>query len=418
MIGFSRLEQKGNIGNQLFQIVSTIGIATENNQEYVFPKWKYSSYFKNSLPELGREGIREFKNVKEDSSIYQKFILTEGNYDLEGWLQSEKYFDINKAKYFLTFNESIIDSLKQKYSSALEKKTLLISIRRGDFVDHPDFYQLPFHYYLTALVEHFPDWREYSIFVFSDDIEYVKYHFDYADNFYFNDNLTVIEQLALSTLCENFIISNSTFSWWCAWLGEKENSKIVRPYYNFTPEMRKTSDDIDFFPRRWIRHKHENVQIKLMLRSLDIREKKYLYDYYSSYFDFIMSEESSAKVLINDIFLPPLVFYDAVSINRSSEILTKRNVYVSENKELKLLFNQFDFGLFSTIFKSSNTHKSEKVCEVDNEGTECKNVFVINYSGKVSNLKGNKFLLKKRIRKMKFKVKRMIKIMLRIKKKY
>jgi hypothetical protein len=39
MITYSNLGKKGDLGNQLFQIASIIGIAEKNHQEYCFPIW-------------------------------------------------------------------------------------------------------------------------------------------------------------------------------------------------------------------------------------------------------------------------------------------------------------------------------------------------------------------------------------------
>jgi hypothetical protein len=39
MITYSNLGKKGDLGNQLFQIASIIGIAENNHQEYCFPIW-------------------------------------------------------------------------------------------------------------------------------------------------------------------------------------------------------------------------------------------------------------------------------------------------------------------------------------------------------------------------------------------
>jgi hypothetical protein len=54
------------------------------------------------------------------------------------------------------------------------------------------------------------------------------------------------------SLCDHFIIANSTFSWWGAWLGEKEHSKVIKPNYHFGYEFGKLNDAKDFYPSRWL----------------------------------------------------------------------------------------------------------------------------------------------------------------------
>ena len=67
-------------------------------------------------------------------------------------------------------------------------------------------------------------------FVFStghDDIEWIK------ENYHFNANIQYVdldnpdyEELRLMKACKHFIISNSTFSWWAAFLA-RNKTKIV-----------------------------------------------------------------------------------------------------------------------------------------------------------------------------------------------
>lgn len=250
MITFSTLGKKGNLGNQMFQIASTSGIALKNNQNFSFPKWKYSLYFQKEFPEINKN--ENFKIVKEKSFNYNELKLENGNYDINGWLQTEKYFDMRNTRELFLFEEQFISSLLNKHEFFFRKKTILISVRRGDFINHPYYFQLSFKFYFLALLENLPDWEERNLIFTSDDMLYCKYHFSFLKNAFFLDELSAIEQLALGSQCDDFVISNSTFSWWIAWLGEKENSKIIRPLKNFRGEFATKNDDSDYFPSRWI----------------------------------------------------------------------------------------------------------------------------------------------------------------------
>ena len=280
MIVFSRLGKKGNLGNQMFQIASTIGIALKNNQEFSFPKWEYSKYFINQFPEIQKD--ENFKIVKEKSFKYNQFRLDNGNYDIDGWLQSEKYFDIRNTKALFLFEEQFITGLLNNHKHLFNKKTILISIRRGDFINHPYYFQLSFKFYFLALIKNFPDWGKKNLIFSSDDIAYCKYHFSFLKNAFFLEGLTAIEQLALGSQCDDFVISNSTFSWWLAWLGEKRNSKIIRPIKNFRGEFAMKNDDSDYFPSRWISFddnsyslgsKYLNLMVKVFFYNLVVNTK-------------------------------------------------------------------------------------------------------------------------------------------------
>lgn len=71
--------------------------------------------------------------------------------------------------------------------------------------------------------------RNYSkIFIFADDIPKTKDMF-FGEEFYFVEDKSPCEQIAIMSLCDDFIISNSTFSWWGAFLGKNDDRRIYAP---------------------------------------------------------------------------------------------------------------------------------------------------------------------------------------------
>ena len=261
MVVFSLLEKKGNLGNQLFQIASTIGLAKKYNSEFAFPTWKYADYFENELPKIPND---KFEIITEKYFHFHEWkINSNKNVDLNGWMQSEKYFDKSITKHYFQFKSDFVTNLKEKYKILFAKKTILISIRRGDFVGHKDYFQLPILYYILALNQEFPNWRNSNLLFTSDDISYCKIHFSFLENAFFAENLNVIEQLCLGSLCNDFIISNSTFSWWIAFLGEKNSSKIVRPLHYFDNQKAIDCADKDYFPERWTIFNHLDKKLDL-----------------------------------------------------------------------------------------------------------------------------------------------------------
>lgn len=259
MITFSKLGKKGNLGNQLFQIASTISLAEKYGHDYFFPKWDYSEYFKNNFPVFEKD--ESFEIIKEKSFSYYQWDLGKNNYDLDGWLQSEKYFNKKRVKEIFEFG-NISEQVLLDYHFLFTKKTILVSIRRGDFIRHPYYFQLSHLYYFKAITFNFPDWTECNIIFTSDDISYCKKHFSFMKNSFFLENLTAIDQLILGSKCDHFVISNSTFSWWIAWLGEKQNSIIVRPIKNFRGKFAEENNDSDYFPQRWIRFDDNEICVE------------------------------------------------------------------------------------------------------------------------------------------------------------
>lgn len=278
MITFSKLGQKGNLGNQLFQIASTIGIATKNGHTWFFPEWEYENSFIKAIP-TGNPDLN-FKKIKEQRLSFYEWEIGDKNYDLEGWMQSEEYFDSKLIKEIFSFNPKVKDDTLQKVKHLFYKKTILISIRRGDFVYHPMYFQLSFKYYFLAIIKNFPDWKERNLIFTSDDIDYCKHHFGHLRNSIFLENKTPMEQLIIGSNCTDFVISNSTFSWWIAWLGEKKRSKIIRPIKNFSMKMVHL-DDSDYYPKRWIMFDHRKRTIppkyfKILVKGNFFLLKKFL----------------------------------------------------------------------------------------------------------------------------------------------
>lgn len=258
MITYSDLGKKGRLGNQLFQIASTIGIAMSNEVDCGFPDWDYDFFFKNDIPKsLGVIA----PNLKEANYHYDEVKTTNAN--MQGWLQSETYW-INHKKEILKqfeFKDELTNIVNSKMPLP-DRKTIAISIRRGDFVNNPNYIQLPITYYILALTNHFPDYLDYNIVFFSDDINYCKVHFECLPNAFFADKLTSIEQLCLMSMCDHFIISNSTFSWWGAYLGTKQGTKVIRPYKNMTGTL-AGNDEKDYWLDSWITFDHRNKKIDL-----------------------------------------------------------------------------------------------------------------------------------------------------------
>lgn len=286
MLVFFSLGKKGNLGNQLFQIASTIGIANKNSHEFAFPKWKYATFFDFDFP-LYDEKLN-YLPIRENAYHYSDIELSDGNYNLNGWFQSEKYFDLEGGKSFFEFKPEIINKVKIKYSEALSKRNILISVRRGDFVNHSYYYQLDYKYYFLGIIKNFPDWKDRVLIFTSDDIDYCKNHFKFLKNSVFIENTPAIEQLVLGSLCNDFVISNSTFSWWLAWLGEKQDTKVIRPIQNFRGKFRAVNDDKDYFPERWLAFDLRTMKIEKKYIGLIIKGQFFKYiilmKYYFKYF--------------------------------------------------------------------------------------------------------------------------------------
>lgn len=115
---------------------------------------------------------------------------------------------------------------------AEHRTPLFLHIRRTDYQDYliggkPAV--LPYGYYRRALKSLPRDLESYHVFVVGDDPEWNRTNFSWLPHKTFSD-LLPLEDLALMSLCEGGIISNSSFAWWGArWCSHRQ--PIIAPKY-------------------------------------------------------------------------------------------------------------------------------------------------------------------------------------------
>lgn len=239
MITFSKLGRYGRFGNQLFQIASTIGIASRNVRGYEFPDWEYSRYFKHPLPQTLLSELHSTKmrtHYEKSTGYYDVDLDKKYNWDLEGYFQSWKYFENvdETIRYYFDLN-----------MSKEEKNAISIHVRRGDYLNlqyiHP---VLEMDYYEKA-IEYFG--KKETYFIFSDDPIWCKNNFK-SGNFIFDMGTPEILAFHEMSLCKHHIIANSSFSWWAAFLDSKIDKTIIAPSVYIVGE--ETLDDR--IPKGWI----------------------------------------------------------------------------------------------------------------------------------------------------------------------
>lgn len=269
-------EGGGNLGNQMMQLMSMVGLAHHYKTAFMVPAWRYSEYFQNPPPQMEVMGngpigrLIEEKHYHYDIEQWDDLSNDKETVSIFGWLQSKKYWEDYRdevCRATLFTNYFFQTTYNKMAWGVFEKPIIAISIRRGDYVGNPNYDLLPARYYVMALLEHFPDFKEkYNILLFSDDFAYCHIHFDCIQP-YFAEGLSDIEQLCLMSMCDHFILANSTFSIVGAMLAELHNNmadrKVIRPAYIFSGDLLKNNDDKDLYPENWIRFDHKPQKINL-----------------------------------------------------------------------------------------------------------------------------------------------------------
>jgi hypothetical protein len=271
-ITFSRLGEYGRLGNQLFQFAALKAFSLETGRDIYLPDtWKFNNLNKKykTLKIYQHEGYQKESQFHYDETFVEKLKDKEDTIlDVLGYFQSEEYFVKYKKEILedLRFSENDIIYTYDKCTvkNAFNKKTVAIHIRRGDYVNNPNYHNLSINYYINILEKYFDEER-YNIIVFSDDIEYAKIQFQAYNNVYFSERLTEFEDLVLMSLCDNHIIANSTYSWWAAYLSSNFNKNYnltICPNKVFEGKLEENSLQ-SFYPNNWL---IEETNIHLSLK--------------------------------------------------------------------------------------------------------------------------------------------------------
>jgi len=112
ILSFSQLGQYGRLGNQLFQIASTMGLAEKHGTQAAFPEWAYEPYFETPIP----HGDMQPNPVRERFFHHHEWDLP-GNCDISGYLQSEKYFGSTRLK----LKPAFIDEQKARFPEIFQR---------------------------------------------------------------------------------------------------------------------------------------------------------------------------------------------------------------------------------------------------------------------------------------------------------
>jgi len=246
----------GGLGNYLFQIASAYSLAIDNGDKCVFNMdnsvkvHKHISDYENNILRNIQFNTFEIKNEYNEPYFHYSKIPYLENIRLNGYFQSEKYFNHNRDSILELFsiNEECGKYIQDKYGELFKNDTCSIHIRRGDYLKLQDFHPLcSLDYYQKAIKEFSIDTK---FLIFSDDIDWCKKSFKDNNFVFIEHNLDYID-LWLMSLCSNNIIANSSFSWWGAWLNQNTNKKIIVPNKWFGPSISHNTKDL--IPSSWIK---------------------------------------------------------------------------------------------------------------------------------------------------------------------
>jgi hypothetical protein len=236
MIG---VEFKGRLGNQLFQYtfyhylkLNYKGVTFITNPHHSY----LSEYF-----ELG-----SFDHIKLSSKPYSLLIwviprifsfkvINISNLNVpkalkpmpwsiyKGYFQSDWYLTQIRGSLTYKLKELHVAAFNAKYGALFERnKIIAVHIRRTDYLNYGKRdISLPLEYFQHRL-DCIKDVEQYKVLFVSDDIESIKGYFVHGNNYIFATNEQIIDFQVIMN-ADIAIISNSSFSWWAAYLSPKNN---------------------------------------------------------------------------------------------------------------------------------------------------------------------------------------------------
>ena len=210
---------------------------------------------------LGSRGASEI--LHQFKFEYQPEILDlKAPIYITGYWQSHRYFaDVEGAlRSDFTFRDALPPAAMGYARDIAKFGAVSLHVRRGDYTDsrHAHFIRpCGIDYYRRAVARVREFVSKPVFFIFSDDLAWCRANFDWLGSAArFVDYATPpgckvhASDLQLMMRAEYFIIANSTFSWWAAWLAGKRAKLVIAPNAWFHHPQLKTDDLV---PEHWER---------------------------------------------------------------------------------------------------------------------------------------------------------------------
>lgn len=267
---------QGGLGNQLFQIFTTISYALTHKRPFIFTKQsqldtKRSTYWHSFLAPLAKFtqpiNYNHFIKISEKAFTYSKLpTSTAESIVLYGYFQSPLYFAEHAEAIFrlirLDEQKNVILKKIEPYNLVLPQ-CISLHFRQGDYKQLPQHYPLlTYEYYETAVKHILAQIRNKTIttlliFCEQSDLPTVNPVLKQLQTAFPTLKLqlappTLIdwEQLLVMSLCSHNVIANSSYSWWGAYFNSNPEKIVCYPANWFGPKLQQ-NDIKDLCPTFW-----------------------------------------------------------------------------------------------------------------------------------------------------------------------
>lgn len=282
---------QGGLGNQIFMIFATMAYGIQHNIKPIF-EYKYQVAERHTYWETLLDGFKIFTTAYSENDVsnddilrftlyYEKdFIYNpipnfgENNTYMIGYFQSYKYFEnVKNELYNIMRLEEKKNDVIQKYSKYFDANKSLISIhfRMGDYKQKRYYHPIMNYEYFESSLDYIMSNKKDSMSI-STSATRVLYFCESEDNMYVESKIALLQlkypevefmkvddsiqdydQLLIMSICNHNIISNSSYSWWGAYLNNYDSKLVCYPSKWFGEYYEHTHDHKDLMPDSWVK---------------------------------------------------------------------------------------------------------------------------------------------------------------------
>jgi len=266
----------GGLGNQIFQIFTTISYAIKTRNTFKFSGVKYvgggmttirNTYWESFFSRLKNFTtckLPQLKCIREENFTFNELPLHEMEKNgaiIFGYFQSYKYFEENYEMISRLIGlEEMKNVLCKKihYDKIFLNNTISMHFRIGDYKKiqhvHPLMTKEYYHRSITHILSSYKHsttkltilylCEKVDISDVNEVILYLSKCFPELNFVYGENNLEDWEQMLLMSCCHHNIIANSSFSWWSAYFNSWEDKMVCYPSVWFGQGVIHNTNDL------------------------------------------------------------------------------------------------------------------------------------------------------------------------------